>query len=154
MYPPQTIAGDKPDYRQIPNDEYAAEHSTFHPESSRWARRYFIAILVSILCLTGVIFARDITGRFTHEKPHNFDWLPCGNTSLEARVNNCVFDPMLISWVPEACYIADPADEYDVADFKWYADAKRTQPVDSEMIRTGDYSEVYTDGSHHDQVSQ
>jgi hypothetical protein len=26
--------------------------------------------------------------------------------------------------------------------------------VDSEMIRTGDYSEVYTDGSHHDQVSQ
>ena len=152
MLPPSTMTDAKTEYRQIPDDEFPTGNGTSPLEASQWARRYFIAILVSIVGLAGVIIARDLTTRLTHEHPHDFEWQACGNTSMEARVNNCHFDPMLISWVPEACYIADPSEEYDVSEFNWFADAKRTQPVDPSMIQTGDYSQVFTDGSHHDQV--
>ncbi|KAH8811046.1 hypothetical protein F5884DRAFT_781046 [Xylogone sp. PMI_703] len=58
---------------------------------------------------------------------------------------------MLISWVPSACYIPEPGDEYDVAEFQWFYDENKTQPVPPDEIRNGEYTHVFTDGTHHDQ---
>ncbi|TAQ88646.1 hypothetical protein B7494_g3025 [Chlorociboria aeruginascens] len=141
----------KTEYSTIPADEFLSERGEPEFKGWQWARRYFITILISIFALTAIILFRDFETHLSPNKSHDFEWIPCGNTSAEARFNNCHFDPMLISWVPEACYIAEPADEYDVSEFKWFADAKRTQPLDQNLVQNGDYDHVFTDGSHHDQ---
>jgi hypothetical protein len=151
--PTSTPTRQKNEYDTVPVDEFLSGSPALIFDGWQRARRYFIAILISIVGLAAVIFIKDFSNKTgtASEKSHNFDWTPCGNTSAEARFNNCHFDPMLISWVPEACYIAEPGEEYDISEFKWFADEKRTQPIDMNLVQSGDYDHVFTDGSHHDQ---
>ncbi|KAK6614534.1 hypothetical protein H4I96_00855 [Botrytis cinerea] len=71
----------------------------------------------------------------------------CGRTPADAVKNGCHFEPMLSSWVPEACYFTDEGD-YDVfEDLPWYSDPFLRQPLNTtEMmnVRAGNYGHVYT----------
>jgi hypothetical protein len=149
-----SINREKTHYHGVPSEEspfHDGEKLIVERDDTRSLRRYLIAILISILALFVVIFAGLLGKRISEVDDHGETWVSCGNSSAEAIENGCHFDPMLISWVPEACYFKEPGDEYDVGDFDWYLDENKSHPVSVEDINSGHYTHVFTDGSHHDQ---
>lgn len=152
---PEIIMTPKIEYGRIPKDEIdesQAIPSGNRTMGSRWARRTLIACLICVFSLAAVILARTFIARSTSDSAGRYDWTPCGDSPDEARLNRCHFDPMLNSWVLEACYIAELGEEYDMSEFLYFVDKNKTQPVDVEEIRHGVYDHhVWTDGSHHDQ---
>lgn len=79
----------------------------------------------------------------------------CGRTPEDAIMNGCHYEPMLSSWVPDACYFIDAQQDYDVfSDLSWFADPFLRQPLnETEMLdlRRGFYSHVYTTWQYHDE---
>jgi hypothetical protein len=67
------------------------------------------------------------------------DWIPCGDTPVEARSAGCHYEPMQRSWIPDACYFPEPSNEYDpFSDRDWYLDKNLTKPADLEKLRNGE----------------
>ncbi|CAG8978470.1 hypothetical protein HYALB_00005044 [Hymenoscyphus albidus] len=88
-------------------------------------------------------------------KPEPPDHTFCGKTPADAVKNGCHYEPMISSWVPEACYFIEAQQGYDVySDLDWFADPFLRQPLnETEMIdlRRGFYSHVYTTWQYHDE---
>ncbi|KFZ18227.1 hypothetical protein V501_01326 [Pseudogymnoascus sp. VKM F-4519 (FW-2642)] len=86
--------------------------------------------------------------------PSELAWTECGSTATEARSRNCHYEPMLRSWIPDACYFSEPSEEYDpFGDRKWFSDAKLKEELDEaglEMLRSGDMSMAYTKYFHNE----
>lgn len=142
-------------YHEVPSEEssiHDGEKSTVNKDRGIDSLRcYLIAILISTLAVLATILASLLGKQISGVDSHGKTWVSCGNSTAEALANACHFDPMLISWVPEACHFKEPGDEYDVSDFNWYLDEQQTQPVSPDDIKSGNYTHVFTDGSHHDQ---
>jgi hypothetical protein len=137
-------------FREVREDEFLCKSATSEFRGSQRAHRYFIiAILLCIFGLAAIAIVRDFSKWQTSDQPRNLDWTPCGNTSTEARANHCHFDLILNAWVPEACYITEPADEYDISEWNWFLDRELTQPTNATWFKTGNWLEMFTAGNHH-----
>lgn len=84
----------------------------------------------------------------------SIDWVPCGNSSAEARAAGCHYEPMQRSWIPHACYFNEPSGDYDpFSDRKWFFDANLTQQItgdDLRKLREGDDLNAYTHFFHNE----
>jgi hypothetical protein len=77
-------------------------------------------------------------------------WTHCGNSTAEAKENGCLFDVMIHSWVPEACYYEALSEEYIQANnFRFFSDPEAKREVSMEFVRRGEFEELYTGLDHH-----
>lgn len=72
--------------------------------------------------------AHDIPeGAMGRPRVHNLtstsEWVSCGNSTAEARQNDCRYDPLLNHWVPAQCFDQEWIDEYQDDD-SWMAFAE------------------------------
>ena len=110
----------------------------------------FIDILIIVsFCLVVFWRYRNITSAAM-----SIDWVSCGNSSAEARAASCHYEPMQLSWIPDACYFKEPSEEYDpFSDRKWFFDANLTHQITGEdlnRLREGDDLNAYTHFFHNE----
>lgn len=75
----------------------------------------------------------------------------CGTSPFDARNQGCVFDVIIMGWVPWRCYDAELASEFlERDDWTFYHDTNGTRTVTKEEITQGEWTEFYSD--YHYQV--
>ena len=78
-------------------------------------------------------------------------WTSCGTTAAEARMNNCHYEFMQRSWIPDSCYFEEPSSEYDpFSDREWFADENMTIRSNLARLRSGDEEMAYTKYFHNE----
>jgi hypothetical protein len=119
--------------------------------------RYINYIAAGIGLLSGILLIAFFSWAFWHYRnttTASIDWVPCGNSSLEARAAGCHYEPMQRSWIPHACYFEKPSEDYDpFSDRKWFFDANLTQQItgdDIRKLREGDDLDAYTHFFHNE----
>jgi len=75
----------------------------------------------------------------------------CGESPSEARDIGCVFDVIIMGWVPWRCYDADLAAEFlERDDWAFYRTPNTTGPeVPISEILSGEWDEVFVDYKYH-----
>jgi len=105
----------------------------------------FLTIILIISMAMVVLSIKKITK--TDKRPA---WKHCGNSTSEARADGCRFDIMMHSWVPQECYDEQLSEEYIASnDFQLFSDAEATIEVPLDVVRLGEFDELYTGLSHH-----
>ncbi|ATZ47689.1 hypothetical protein BCIN_03g00020 [Botrytis cinerea B05.10] len=55
----------------------------------------------------------------------------CGNTTVDAQQNNCVYDPLAVSWVPRQCLDSKSLQEYnDHGPWEYFQNKNRSGKID------------------------
>ncbi len=128
-------------------DEFILPMRQSKLQTKHW--RWFLVAVITVL----------VAGLFSwwlHSKFQRISsWVDCGTSPETARANDCVYEPMQRSWIPKACYFAEPGDEYHPFDDRpWFYDTNLTQPLDQNglnKLRHGDDFTAYTPHFfHHD----
>ncbi|KAF7877011.1 uncharacterized protein EAF02_008231 [Botrytis sinoallii] len=141
------------------SEEFAELKGDINPSRRTFTTTKYLLIfgVMTILLFASILSVFSYTRRVSENKlsrPEPPDHTFCGRTPAEAVKNGCHFEPMLSSWVPEACYFTDEGD-YDVFDdLPWYSDPFLRQPLNTtEMmnVRAGNYGHVYTTWAYHDE---
>lgn len=75
----------------------------------------------------------------------------CGESPSEARALGCVFDVIIMGWVPWRCHDADLAAEFLARDdWAFYRTPNTTEPqLPTSEILAGEWEEVYVDYKYH-----
>ena len=75
---------------------------------------------------------------------------PCGSSPTEARALGCTFDIISFCWLPSRCYDAGLSQKFDkLADWEWYLDHNKTQPVAKSDALTGELDGLYVSWEYH-----
>ena len=125
-------------------------HSTRVPKS--WPRWTTYVMVVSLLLIELVGVLVYIHAAASAEAPkRDIQWKTCGNTSEEARSNDCVLDFISRSWLPRECYDAELANDF-LAErpWRWYADKTCETELSKELIeRGGGPDPIYVSDEYH-----
>lgn len=88
-------------------------HSPMHPTRTSKARvvaSHIATFLIAVLLSTSVfIIYRPSSSKLNDP---TLQHLHCGNTTVEARAQGCVFDVLTNMWVPEPCWDKEGTEEY------------------------------------------
>ncbi|PVH80977.1 hypothetical protein DL98DRAFT_548831 [Cadophora sp. DSE1049] len=75
---------------------------------------------------------------------------PCGSSSAEAKALGCTFDIISFCWLPTRCYDAELSQRFDkLANWEWYLDHNKTQPVAKSDALTGELDGLYVSWEYH-----
>jgi len=131
---------------EVNEQETADTMPKTHQRSCLTRRAVWLAI--PLLILTAVIITIQFSNTISLKK--TTIWTHCGNSTSEAKANGCRFDVMMHSWVPQECYDEELSEEYIQAnEFKFFSDPKARVEVPMEVVRLGEFTELYTGLSHH-----
>lgn len=115
----------KHSYEGVLGDDQDVEEDISIDIDLRYNRlRTKLAVALWVLSMTAVLFNIILcTALLSHRTPklNGTDIHTCGNTSTEARSNNCVFDILGYNWIPRRCYDAETAVEFN----EWVHDPAR-----------------------------
>jgi len=104
------------------------------------------AIIIVTIITVSLVFYGYKTFRIPTLSPYISP--TCGRRSIEARAKRCHYEPMLRSWIPDACYTPEPSEEYSPFDDRaWFYDKNLTSPMlgsDLDVLRNGDDITAYT----------
>jgi hypothetical protein len=120
-------------------------------KASRWLM-ILLPMIVFIIALGGlVLYIRN--GRPQALSTEEPQWKHCGNTSAEARANDCILDFIPGAWVPRACYDAELEKEFlGLQNWQWYADKESQHELSLESIReTGGPNPLFVSMEYHRQ---
>jgi hypothetical protein len=132
----------------LPSEETHCKHNR-GPRLSRFS--YLIAATLVALLL---IWMSILTWYQFHSKNASpfalIERGNCGHSVEEARAKKCVFDIMLSSWVPPACYDKELSDSIIAANnFTYWTSNAGGQEVSEEEVRKGEFDILYTHGNYH-----
>ena len=97
-----------------------------------------------LVVLLLIIFIVLVTLLFKGIIPRHEDATNCGNSSVEALSQGCVFDVMSFAWLPERCFDRELTAEFLAQqDWKWFLDPEGIEVVEYVNITTGIHDEVY-----------
>jgi hypothetical protein len=68
---------------------------------------------------------------------------PCGNTPEEASSRGCKFEMQNLAWMPEECYDAQLAEEWNQMPWQFWLDHDLQKPVAKSEVVTGFVPHVY-----------
>ncbi|KAK2001020.1 hypothetical protein LX36DRAFT_653750 [Colletotrichum falcatum] len=137
-------------YRLLGGDESNAD--TIEGALSRKTRPYsktYRLIRLSGYFLAGFFFSLSVLLAFYHfdhsktELKTSFTrWKPssaCGNTPTEAAARGCVYDEVLLHWMPPQCSSRELIDEFlHVWPWRFWTDKSATQELSLAEVRQGD----------------
>ncbi|KAL9615940.1 MAG: hypothetical protein Q9160_009126 [Pyrenula sp. 1 TL-2023] len=119
---------------------------------TRHLKRILIDLSIIALILLIAFSYSSITRKYASHTEPNLDWIPCGNTSAEAKAAGCHYEGMQRSWIPDACYTPEADNEWDPWDDReWFYDDRLTQKLDDEgmdMLRNGGDLNAWTKFFH------
>ncbi|KAF7936920.1 hypothetical protein BELL_0154g00040 [Botrytis elliptica] len=155
-----------PEYKRILTTDSSSEDGTEISEPPSWFRevnddirsRISRIFLISVTLLSIVLLfvsSITITGLvICSRKPHRLPVAPegtaCGGNPTAARLNGCVFDPMMSAWIPRDCVFDELVEHAgDIfTTWDWYSDVDLTQPINGkdelDFLRAGNYTRVWT----------
>ncbi|TGO90503.1 hypothetical protein BPOR_0062g00230 [Botrytis porri] len=88
---------------------------------------------ITLLCLFSISFV-VIYSTFQHQskqpelKARTFT---CGNTTADAQQNNCIYDPLAVSWVPRQCLDSESLQEYyDHGPWDYFQNKNKSGKID------------------------
>lgn len=146
-----------PEWKPVPVSDDTAESNHGHFGKPRSASRVYalLAVFASVICVVSLGFilqilssARSLTFPSYLDTQFKYD---CGNSSAEALANDCVFDELLLSWVPSQCPRRQETKFMDYMNWTWpmYADLEGEQPLDRHQLSRWDHKEYYTTQREH-----
>lgn len=68
---------------------------------------------------------------------------PCGNTPEEASSRGCKFEMQNLAWMPEECYDAQLAEEWNQMPWQFWLDHDLQKPIPKSEVVTGFVPHVY-----------
>ncbi|KAI1337279.1 hypothetical protein F5Y15DRAFT_425865 [Xylariaceae sp. FL0016] len=148
---------DWPKWKQVPESDAANGYAQAQlAKRQHTIRSYAIlavfASVVSIVSLGAVMHmlssAQTLVFPSYLDTQFKYD---CGNSSDEALAKGCVFDELLLSWIPSECPRRQEAKFMDYMNWTWpmYADIEGEQPLDRHQLSRWDNKEYFTTQREH-----
>lgn len=109
-----------------------------------------LGFVIALISLTLALLAGIVLGHLSSMSPNRVLKSPCGNSSIEARENGCIYDYTSFAWLHPRCTDLEMMEEFrDVQDWQYFIDRNGSKVIPFEEVVKGDLKAAWVTWEYH-----